>query len=222
MAESLNPQMEHRIGSRLAMHTGINTGLVVTGEIDLQKGTERVLGDTINLASRLTGLAGPGEIFVGEETYHQAEGYFDFEELPPAEVKGKQEPVRPCKVLAIKHKPVTIHHISRLRADLVGRQVELSQLEEAVARLERGLGTVISVSGEAGNGKSRLVGEFKAALDLERIQWREGYAAENFGMLRHIALNLLKNDKKSKIGNSAKRKKAGWDNEYLLRILSGI
>ncbi len=55
--------------------------------------------------------------------------------------------------------------------------------------------------------------------DESRI--RKGHAAENFGMLRHIALNLLKNDL-SKIGTSAKRKKAGWDNDYLLKILGGI
>ncbi len=56
--------------------------------------------------------------------------------------------------------------------------------------------------------------------DESRI--RKGHAAENFGMLRHIALNLLKNDKLSKIGTSAKRKKAGWDNDYLLQILCGV
>ena len=56
--------------------------------------------------------------------------------------------------------------------------------------------------------------------DESRI--RKGHAAENFGMLRHIALNLLKNDRLSKIGAGAKRKKAGWDNDYLLQTLGGI
>ena len=52
------------------MHTGINTGLVVTGELNLEKGTHGVLGDTINIASRISGLAKADEIMVGADTYH--------------------------------------------------------------------------------------------------------------------------------------------------------
>ncbi len=60
------------------------------------------------------------------------------------------------------------------------------------------------------------------AFREDECRIRKGNAAENFGMLRHIALNLLRNDKLTKAGISAKRKKAGWDNDYLLEILSGI
>ena len=69
------------------MHTGICSGLVVTGEVNLEKGTHGVLGDTINLAARLSGMAKPGEILVSPETYHQAEGYFTFESLEPVSRK---------------------------------------------------------------------------------------------------------------------------------------
>jgi class 3 adenylate cyclase len=65
------------------MHTGINTGLVVTGEVDMSKGTHGVAGDTINIASRLSSLAKPGEILVGPDSYRQAEGYFIFNRLDP-------------------------------------------------------------------------------------------------------------------------------------------
>jgi len=71
------------------MHTGICTGLVVTGEVNLEKGTHGVLGDTINVASRLSGLAKSGEIVIGPDTYHQAEGYFTFEPMEPTTVKGR-------------------------------------------------------------------------------------------------------------------------------------
>ena len=53
IVSSISPQYEKRIGKPLAMHTGICTGLVVTGEVNLEKGTHGVLGDTINVASRL-------------------------------------------------------------------------------------------------------------------------------------------------------------------------
>ena len=59
IVSSISPQYEKRIGKPLAMHTGICTGLVVTGEMNLEKGTPGVLGDTINTASRLTSLAKP-------------------------------------------------------------------------------------------------------------------------------------------------------------------
>jgi class 3 adenylate cyclase len=60
LIEALSPKLEGRIGKPLSMHTGINTGLVVTGEVDLEKGTHGVAGDTINLAARFCGLANPG------------------------------------------------------------------------------------------------------------------------------------------------------------------
>jgi len=75
--ESLSPQFEGKIGRPLTMHTGINTGLVVTGETDIQKGSHGMTGDSINVASRLEGIAKPGEIIVGPDTYTQAVNYFE-------------------------------------------------------------------------------------------------------------------------------------------------
>jgi len=60
--KGLSPRYETRIGNSLSMHSGINTGLVVTAEVDLEKGSQGVAGDAVNLASRLSALAGPGEI----------------------------------------------------------------------------------------------------------------------------------------------------------------
>jgi hypothetical protein len=50
---------------------------------------------------------------------------------------------------------------------------------------------------------------------------RKGNGAENFAVLRHLALNLLKQEKSLKCGGKAKRKKAGWDHDYLLKVLTG-
>jgi class 3 adenylate cyclase len=91
--EALNPQLEDRIGQPLTLHTGINTGLIVTGEVDVNKGTHGLAGDAINLASRLQGIAKAGEIIVGPETYNQSQNHFVFETLNPTMVKGKTKPV---------------------------------------------------------------------------------------------------------------------------------
>ncbi len=55
LVEAMSPGLEEKIGRPISMHTGINTGLVVTGEVNMEKGTHGVAGDTINLASRLSG-----------------------------------------------------------------------------------------------------------------------------------------------------------------------
>ncbi|MBU4426475.1 MAG: AAA family ATPase, partial [Proteobacteria bacterium] len=176
LVEALSPELEEKVGRPLSMHTGINTGLVVTGEVDMEKGTHGVAGDSINLASRLSGLAKEGEILVAPDTYRQAEGYFIFEALEPTTVKGKTEPVQFYKVISQKEIPVTTHRLSGVRADLVGRKVELTELREAVEDLGTGKGGIFSICGDAGTGKSRLVEEFKAHLDLEKIKWLEGHA----------------------------------------------
>jgi class 3 adenylate cyclase len=81
LVNDMSPALQQRTGLSLRMHTGINTGLVVARDIDLAKGTHGVLGDTINTAARLSGVAQTDEIVVGLETHHQSEGYFHFEVL---------------------------------------------------------------------------------------------------------------------------------------------
>jgi class 3 adenylate cyclase len=176
IVDAMSHQFESKVGKPLSMHTGINTGLVVTGEVTMEKGTLGVTGDTVNVASRLSGLAKPGEILVGEDTYRQAEGLFNFAPLTPVSVKGKAEPIRACRVLSLKEEPTKTHRLSGLRAELIGRKVEMSQLKEAAQRLLEGKGAIFYITGDAGTGKSRLVEEFKATLDLNRIQWREGHS----------------------------------------------
>ncbi len=176
MVDTICPEVEKKIGQSISMHTGINTGLVVTGEVDMKRGTHGVAGDTINLASRLSNLANPGEIVVDVDTCHQVEGQFACEYLETTTVKGKADPVQVHKILSPRDKPVTIHRLSGMRADLVGRNVEMAELSEAVENLQQGKGRVFSICGAGGTGKSRLVEEFKTSLDLEQIQWIEGHA----------------------------------------------
>ena len=176
LVESLSPKYEGRVGQPLSMHTGINTGLVVTGEVNLEKGTHGIGGDTINLAARLSSLGKEGDILVGPDTYTQAEGYFDFEILEPTKVKGKAKPIQVYRVLSQKDQPRKVHRLQGVRAKLIGRKVEMAQLKEAVDNLQKGNGSTFAVCGPAGTGKSRLIEEFKAILDPKEIQWREGHA----------------------------------------------
>jgi class 3 adenylate cyclase/tetratricopeptide (TPR) repeat protein len=189
LVDRTSPELEKTIGESICMHTGINTGLVVTGEVNVKKGTHGVAGDTINLASRLSDLAKSGEILVGPYTYRQAEGYFTFKTLEPIRVRGKTDPVQVYRVLEQKERPVTMHRLSGMKADLIGRKAEIAELREAVENLQWGKGRIFSICGDAGTGKSRLVDEFKATLDLEKIQWLEGHA---YPYAQNIPYFLLK------------------------------
>jgi class 3 adenylate cyclase/tetratricopeptide (TPR) repeat protein len=176
LVDAISPEVEERMGQAISMHSGINTGVVVTGEVDKEKGTHGVAGETINLASRLSDLASASEILAGSDTYRQSEGHFVFEALEPAHLKGKTEPVQVYKVLSQKERPITIHRLSGLRAELTGRKGEMAELGDAIERLRGGKGSIFSICGDAGTGKSRLVEDFKATLDMEEIQWFEGHA----------------------------------------------
>jgi class 3 adenylate cyclase/tetratricopeptide (TPR) repeat protein len=176
LVDDISPGLAAKIGRPLSMHTGINTGLVVTGEINPDNGTHGVSGDTLNVASRLSDLAESGEILVGQATFRGCEGYFTFESLKPTMVKGKQERVPIYRLLSAKDAPVITRRASGLTSALVGRNAELAQLQGAFGRLEEGRGTILSIVGDAGTGKSRLVEEFRSSLDLTKIQWLQGHA----------------------------------------------
>ena len=176
LVKAISPEFEQKIGKPLSMHTGVNTGLVVTGEVNTEKGTHGVAGDTINVAARLSSLAKTDEIVVGQDTYHQAEGYFSFEEMEPTKVKGKAEPIKIYKALSPKEQPSTTHRHHGLRSDLIGRAVEIAQLGEAFQMLQEGKGGIFTICGETGTGKTRLAEEFKATLDLEKVRWLDGQA----------------------------------------------
>jgi len=176
VVNQLSPQYEEIIEQPLSMHTGINTGLVVTGDINLEKGTHGVAGDTLNVAARLSSIGNADDIMVGPDTFCQTEGFFNFKSLKPTKVKGKAKPVQIYKVLSLKEHPRKVHRLQGVRSELIGRTAEMRQLKNAVERLKQGQGTVISVCGAAGTGKSRLIEEFKASMDLKEIQWRKGHA----------------------------------------------
>jgi len=173
VVSSISPNYEKRIGRPLTMHTGIYTGLVVTGEVNLEKGTHGVVGDTINTAARLSGLAKPGEIVVGHDTYQRARGHFNFDPLEPTTVKGKSEPVQVYLLKGAKETPERSIGIS---SPLVGREQELNRLELQIHRLIDGTGGIVTITGEAGIGKSRLMAELRRTEMAKRVLLLEGRA----------------------------------------------
>jgi len=174
--EELNPRLKNIIEKPIAMHSGINTGLVITGEVNLDHGTHGLTGDAINTASRIQAISKKGEILIGYETYRQSVGFFDLEELKATNVKGKSDPLRIYRLISAKEEPLTVRRLSGRKADLIGRNSEISQLHEAFDDLKKGLGSIVSISGDAGTGKSRLFEDFKNNLYNENATVFEGHA----------------------------------------------
>jgi predicted ATPase/class 3 adenylate cyclase len=188
----LSLQTQKRTNQPLAVHIGINTGLVVTSKINLDDGIQHFTGDILNVAARLCNLAKANETFVTNTTFAQAEGFFSFDQLDPLTVKGRTKPVLVYRLLSSKEVPSKKHRLTGLRADFIGRKVELASLQEAVGKLLNGSGSVVCICGEAGTGKSRLIEEFKSRLDPDIIHWYEGHAyAFTHNMPYHPLIDLL-------------------------------
>jgi class 3 adenylate cyclase/tetratricopeptide (TPR) repeat protein len=193
----LSLKAQEIIGQPLWARIGIDTGLAVTGLVDSDKAAApRTAGDAVNVASRLCTLAKPGETLVGQATYTQTNGFFDFETLKPFESEGQTKPVKAYRLLSLRNLPHKRYCISEHRAALIGRQGEMAVLAQALARLQDGKAySVVAICGEAGTGKSRLIEEFKATLDLTKITWMEGHA---YASTRNISysplINLIKRD----------------------------
>ncbi len=172
----IGQQLEEEIGQPLQMHSGISSGLVVTDPANLIPNSQGITGDAANLASRLADIAQPGEILVESNTYRQSRNYFDFAPKGDGAIKGKSEKVGIYRVLNPVKTPFRIHSATGVQAELIGRKAELFHLKEGAQRLKQGKGTIFSIIGEAGTGKSRLMLEFRNQLFKEDFTWIEGHA----------------------------------------------
>ncbi|MBI3734875.1 MAG: AAA family ATPase [Chloroflexi bacterium] len=155
-------QLQRKYGLDFNVRVGINTGLVVVGEVGSDLRVEyTAMGDAVNLAARMEQTAAPGSVQVSAGTYKAIAPLFDVEALGGIEVKGHSEPVAAYRVLSRKAQPGRLRGIEGLDAPMIGREREFALLQQAFADVQQGRGQVISVMGEAGLGKSRLIAELR-------------------------------------------------------------
>jgi class 3 adenylate cyclase/tetratricopeptide (TPR) repeat protein len=160
-------------GVTVRMRIGLNSGPVVVSTIgtDLNP-TYTAIGDTVNIASRVQGLASVGSVAISESTAGLVEGKFLTRDMGAHPVKGKALPVVIREVIRPVGRAPRRH--VRSRSSFVGRQVHLAAMLERYEDVRGGQGQVILISGEPGIGKSRLVDEFGHRVDATGAAWLTG------------------------------------------------
>jgi class 3 adenylate cyclase/tetratricopeptide (TPR) repeat protein len=190
-------QIRASYGVDFQIRVGINTGLVVMDIVGNQVRSEfTAMGDAVNLASRLQNAATPGSTLISHDTYRHIRGLFQVKPLEPIHAKGKSGPVQVYQVLGKRegayHQPT--RGIAGIETSLVGRESELNQLKDsfrAISDASQSKVQIVTITGEAGVGKSRLLYEFTNWLDLqpENLQIFRARANEE---MAHLPYSLLR------------------------------
>lgn len=176
MVEKMSEDVEPLLGRPLTMHSGISTGLIVTSTRDDRAGKFGLTGDTVNTGAQILGEANGNEILVSPETQRLIAPYFLTEPMQLVRMEEKTEALVPHRVLgktdaqsrieAAEHRGFTRY---------IGRKSKLRQLNQCLEKALAGQGQFVSITGEAGLGKSRLLYEFQQQMDCTQINVIHGH-----------------------------------------------
>jgi len=168
-------QLGQEVDAELMLRAG-----VLTGEAAVTLGATNqgmVAGDLVNTASRLQSIAPPGTVLVGEATFQAASGAVAFEPAGEQLLKGKQSPVPAYRALRVVARRGGAGRSEQLEAPFVGRAPELRMLKDfhAATAAER-RPRLVSIMGQGGIGKTRLIWEFQKYIDgvTELVYWHQG------------------------------------------------
>src|SRR3954466_6481325 len=158
--EDANRQSRERYDVGFSLRVGINSGEVMAGAVGDRY---TVMGDAVNVAARLQAAGRPESVTVGESPYRASREAISYERLDPLILKGKEEPVPAWEATGVLSEPR--RSAGRAETPLIGRDEEATLLASLVDRVEReGRPHLVTVVGQAGVGKSRLLRELMASL----------------------------------------------------------
>lgn len=147
------------------MRVGINTGEVLVGAISAG-GDYTAMGDTVNLASRLEGLAAPGEIYVGPSTYEATVSAIEYHERGSTPIRGRDDAIEVH--VAVGELAPPGRQRRGFSAPMIGRNAEQLQLSTAIdTTILRNRAHLVLILGDGGMGKSRLAEEVASAAEVD-------------------------------------------------------
>jgi class 3 adenylate cyclase/tetratricopeptide (TPR) repeat protein len=180
----------------LAIRIGIHTGMVIAGPLGPGDTHEySIMGEPVELALQLKDASSPGEIAVGALTYRYTKNEFDYQELKPLVQKERKGFISAYRLLSAEARVYRAPFGSdrMIFSEMVGRHGELDKLKLLILKAINGEGAVVSIIGEAGIGKSRLIAELAQQDEMKRVNFLLGRAL-SFGqnLSFHPLIDILK------------------------------
>ncbi|MBU0496010.1 MAG: tetratricopeptide repeat protein [Chloroflexi bacterium] len=186
-------RLELDLDSPIALHFGLACGQVVSAGVGGRGRREyTVIGSAVNMAARLEDASAPGQILVNEELARLTDHAFSFRPVTLGHLQGWDGPVRVFELLALRPGAVPSRRgrVGPQVSPLVGREIEMAQLRNSLVAVRAGQGGLVSVIGEAGVGKSRLLREVHAQIEGELI-WLGSHAVEMGEPVRYSSFQTL-------------------------------
>ncbi|WP_282609818.1 adenylate/guanylate cyclase domain-containing protein [Pelagibius sp. Alg239-R121] len=185
--------LSEEVGHELKVHVGIASGQVIASTTGSRlHRAYTVIGESVNLAARLQDLAGPSEIVVSDSFYQSVAHIVQGEALDGLSIQGIPHETRAWRLMTFRPEKDEADETK-----FVGREFELDQFTSvAKSCAQSGKGRVVYLRGEAGIGKSRLLGEFQRVAGADGYELHAGLlqdfgAERGRGALKSITLSLL-------------------------------
>ncbi len=212
----------------LQMRTGIHTGLVVVGDLGSSGKREvTATGDAMNLAARLQSAAPPGGVLISHDTYRYVRGLFGLTPQEPMNIRGKSEPIQTYLVMCARpHQFRTATRgVTGIETRTVGRDAEIERLKTGYQNAVLAHQQVwLQLLGEAGLGKTRLLGEMLDFITQQPVVLRalrgrafQGDEYQAFSLIRHMWFDLFQIAEDTPLAEAERL----WEESFLALRSSG-
>jgi class 3 adenylate cyclase len=198
LGRGIGDSLHQRYGIEFTLRACVHTGFVVINNVkDDMKYEFTSMGGTVDVPSRIKFSAQPMAAVITEDTCRFVRSLFNCTVLEPVSVKGFEEPVKLYRVDGVRDRPGATQSVHGLVSPMVGRDAELSTLMSLCEVVRAGLGRVVTLIGEPGLGKTRLVEEWKSAIFSNEVPnlplWVEGRSLSyGQGLPYHLLINVLR------------------------------
>lgn len=184
---------------KVSLHIGLACGQVVAAGVGGQGRKEyNVIGSAVNLAARLEEISSVGQILVSQELAQLTNHAFIYKPILIPMLHGWNDEVRAYGLIGKREQIITRQHLAPHHVPLIGRQIEISQLQQVARDLAKGKGSILSLVGEVGVGKSRLLSEFHTLVNTQEpgLAWiftqaLETNETQHYGCIRSMMRQII-------------------------------